>query len=156
MDGWKYMKAEDAISGKEGALYATIDGNVTQVAECKNINAKITKKKADFKALGYRGTQHKATGWDGTGSMVVHYASSKWAKMMIEYAKTGKDKYFKLQVINEDPTSSIGRQTVTLIDVNIDEADIAKLDTEAEFLDETINFTFSDVDMPEEFAEINK
>ena len=83
MDGWKYMKAEDAISGKEGALYATIDGNVTQVAECKNINAKITKKKADFKALGYRGTQHKATGWDGTGSMVVHYASSKWAKMMM-------------------------------------------------------------------------
>ena len=76
--------------------------------------------------------------------------------MMIEYAKTGKDQYFKLQVINEDPTSAIGRQTVTLIDVNIDEADIAKLDTEAEFLDETINFTFSDVDMPEEFAEINK
>ena len=84
------------------------------------------------------------------------FSTSKWAKMMIEYAKTGKDQYFKLQVINEDPTSSIGRQTVTLIDVNIDEADIAKLDTEAEFLDETINFTFSDVDMPEEFAEINK
>lgn len=155
MDGWKYIKAEDAISGKEGALYATIDGSVFQVAECKKIDSKITKKKVDFKALGYRGTQHKATGWDGTGTMVVHYVTSKWKKMMIEYAKTGKDQYFQLQVINEDPTSKIGRQTVTLLDVNINECDVAKLDTEADFLDETISFTFSGVDMPEEFADIN-
>lgn len=154
-DGWKYMKASDAISGKEGALYATIDGNVRQVAECKNISAKITKNKSEFKALGYRGTQHKATGWTGTGTMVIHYASSQWSKMMIDYAKNGTDVYFKLQLINEDPTSSLGRQTVTLIDVNLDEAEVAKLDTEAEFLDQSMNFTFSDVDMTDEFKELN-
>lgn len=155
MDGWKYMKAEDAISGKEGALYATIDGNVRQVAECKNISAKITKNKSQFKSLGHRGTQHKATGWTGAGTLVIHYASSMWAKMMVDYAKSGVDKYFKLQLINEDPTSSIGRQTVVLIDVNLDEAEIAKLDTEAEFLDQSMNFTFSDVEMPDEFKELN-
>ena len=88
MDNWKYMKAEDAISGKEGALYATINGNVSQVAECKSITAKITKNKTEFKALGYRGTQHKATGWSGTGTLVIHYATSKFAKMMIDYANT--------------------------------------------------------------------
>lgn len=155
MDAWSYMKAKDAISGKEGALYATIDGNVTQVAECKNISAKITKNKTEFKALGYRGTQQKATGWTGTGTLVIHYASSRWAKMMIDYAKNGIDTYFKLQVINEDPTSGIGKQTVTLIDVNLDEAEIAKLDTDAEFLDQTMSFTFSDVEMPDEFKPLN-
>lgn len=154
-DAWKYMKAEDAISGKEGALYATIDGNVTQVAECKSITAKITKNKTEFKALGYRGTQHKATGWTGTGTLVIHYATSKFAKMMINYAQNGVDNYFKLQVINEDPTSSIGKQKVTLLDVNLDEAEIAKLDTEAEFLDQSMNFTFSDVDMPDEFDDLD-
>ena len=154
-DNWKYMKASDAISGKEGSLYATIDGNVTQVAECKSITAKITKNKTEFKALGYRGTQQKATGWTGSGTLTIHYASSRWAKMMIDYAKDGTDTYFKLQVINEDPTSSIGKQTVTLIDVNFDEAEIAKLDTEADFLDQTMNFTFSDVEMPDEFSELN-
>lgn len=155
MDAWSYMKAKDAISGKEGALYATIDGNVTQVAECKSITAKITKTKTEFKALGYRGTQQKATGWTGTGTLTIHYASSRWAKMMIDYAKNGVDTYFKLQVINEDPTSGIGKQTVTLIDVNLDEAEIAKLDTEADFLDQTMNFTFSDVEMPDEFKALN-
>lgn len=154
-NNWAYMKAKDAISGKEGSLYATIDGNVIQVAECKSINAKITKNKSEFKALGYRGTQHKATGWSGSGSLTIHYASSRWAKMMIDYAKDGVDTYFKLQIINEDPTSSIGKQTVTLIDVNFDESEIAKIDTNAEFLDETMNFTFSDVEMPDEFKELN-
>ena len=155
MADWSYMKAKDAISGKEGALYATIDGNVTQVAECKSITAKITKTKTEFKALGYRGTQQKATGWTGTGTLTIHYASSRWAKMMIDYAKNGIDTYFKLQVINEDPTSGIGKQTVTLIDVNLDEAEIAKLDTGADFLDQTMNFTFSDVEMPDEFSALN-
>lgn len=154
-ENWSYMKAEDAISGKEGTLYATIDGNVMAVAECKNISAKITKNKTEFKSLGYRGTQHKATGWTGTGTLVIHYASSRWAKMVIDYAKTGKDTYFKLRLTNEDPTSNIGKQVVTLIDCNLDEAEIAKLDTEAEFLDESMNFTFSDVEMPEEFSELN-
>lgn len=155
MDGWNYMKAEDAISGKEGALYANIDGQTVQVAECKNISAKITKNKTEFKALGFRGTQHKATGWSGTGTLVIHYATSKFAKMMIQYAKTGVDKYFTLQIVNEDPTSKIGRQTVNLYDVNLDESEIAKLDTEAEFLDQSMNFTFSDVDMDDEFSDIN-
>lgn len=154
-NNWAYMKASDAISGKEGSLYAKIDGKVIPVAECKSINAKITKNKTEFKALGYRGTQHKATGWSGSGTLTIHYASSRWAKMMIDYAKKGIDTYFKLQIINEDPTSSIGKQTVTLIDVNFDEAEIAKIDTDAEFLDATMNFTFSDVAMPDEFKELN-
>lgn len=154
-DTWKYMKASDGISGKEGTLYATIDGKVVPVAECKSINAKITKNKTEFKALGYRGTQQKATGWTGTGTLTIHYATSRWAKMMVDYAKKGIDTYFKLQITNEDPTSSIGKQTVTLIDVNLDEAEVAKLDTDAEFLDEQMNFTFSDIEMPDEFAEIN-
>ena len=155
VDGWKFMKAEDAISGKEGALYATIDGETIQVAECKNISAKITKNKTEFKALGYRGTQHKATGWTGTGTLVVHYSTSRFAKMMIDYAKNGKDQYFTLQIVNRDPTSEIGKQTINLYDVNLDESEVAKLDTESEFLDQSMNFTFSDIDMLDEFSEIN-
>lgn len=154
VDGWKYMKSSDAISGKEGALYATIDGEVIQVAECKNISAKITKNKSEFKALGYRGTQHKATGWSGTGTLVIHYATSRFIKMMIDYAKSGEDQYFKLQVVNKDPTSSLGTQIINLYDVNLDESEIAKLDTDADFLDQSMNFTFSDVELTKEFSEV--
>ena len=155
-DNWSFMKASDAISGKEGTIYANINGNQTAVAECKSINAKITKNKTEFKALGYRGTQHKATGWTGTGTLVIHYASSRWSKMMIDYAKNGIDTYFTLVIENKDPTSSkLGAQKITLSDCNLDEAEVAKLDTEAEFLDESMNFTFSGIDINESFNDLN-
>lgn len=152
---WEFMKANDTISGKEGELYATIDGKVRMVAECKSINAKITKNKTEFKSLGQRGTQHKAIGWSGTGTLVIHYATSFWAKMMIQYAKTGEDIYFNLQIINSDPSNKakIGSQKITLSDVNMDEAEIAKLDVDADFLDQSMNFSFSGVDITEEFKQ---
>ncbi len=151
-DGWAFMKAADAISGSEGTLYANIDGNVVTVAECKTISAKIQKDKQEFKALGYRGKQHKATGWSGTGSMTVYFVTSMWTKMILKYVKEGVDTYFKLTFTNEDPTAeNTGKQVITLIDVNLDDAEIAKLDTEATFLDQQMNFTFSDIDMSEEF-----
>ena len=151
-DGWEYLKAQDTISGKEGTLYATIDGNIVAVAELTNINAKITKNKKEIKVLGHRGTQYKATGWTGTGQMTIHYVTSMWSKMMLKYVDEGKDTYFKLQCTNEDPTSSAGKQTVTLLDVNLDEDEIIKLDTEADTLDKQMNFTFSDVTMTEAFS----
>ena len=151
-DGWAFMKAADAISGGEGTLYANIDGNVVAVAECKTISAKIQKDKQEFKALGYRGKQHKATGWSGTGSMTVYFVTSMWTKMILKYVKEGVDTYFKLTFTNEDPTAeNTGKQVITLIDVNLDDAEIAKLDPEATFLDQQMNFTFSDIDMSEEF-----
>jgi len=155
MAGWQYMLANDSISGKEGTLYATIGSQRRAVAECKSINAKITKNKTDFKSLGQRGTQHKAMGWTGTGTLVIHYATSFWADMMIKYATTGEDVYFTLEVVNEDPSNKakIGSQKIILMDVNLDEAEIAKLDVDADFLDQSMNFTFSNVSIPEKFRQ---
>lgn len=150
-DNWEYVKAADIISGREATLYANIDGNIIPVADCKTFTSKISKQKKEVKVLGYRGTQHKTTGWSGTGTMTLYHISSVWSKIMLKYVKQGIDTYFKLQCTNYDPTSSVGKQTVTLIDVNLDEDEIAKLDIESEGLEKTTNFTFSDVDMPDEF-----
>jgi hypothetical protein len=105
-----------------------------------------------MKALGRRGTQHKATGWNGTGSMTIYYVTTRFRQLMLDYIKTGKDVYFDIQIVNEDPTSSIGRQTVVLKNVNLDNVIMAKVDTESEFLEEETNFTFDDVDILESFA----
>ena len=52
---------------------------------------------------------------------------------------------------NEDPTSSVGRQTVILKDCNIDGGILTKFDADAEYLDEDMDFTFEDFEMPEAF-----
>ena len=56
-----------------------------------------------------------------------------------------------MQITNEDKTSRAGRQTVILIDCNIDGGILAKFDADGEYLDEDMDFTFEDFKMPETF-----
>jgi len=50
---------------------------------------------------------------------------------------------------------SIGRQTVILKDCNLDGGILTKFDADAEYLDETIDFTFEDFEIPEKFSLLN-
>lgn len=148
------LQAEDAVNGAEGTCTAVINGRVVEIMELMNITATIDKNKSNFKALGSRATQQKANGWSGTGEATVRYVSSRWAKLIIDYVKTGKDTYFDIVVKNEDPGSATGKQVIRLSKCNLDGTDIAKLDIESEFLDQPINFTFSNVDILTPFDEL--
>lgn len=74
---------------------------------------------------------------------------------MRDYKNTGEDIYFDIQVTNEDPTSAAGRQSVILIDCNLDGGVLAKFDAEGSFLEEEISFTFEDFKLVEEFSSLN-
>ena len=71
---------------------------------------------------------------------------------MLRYKNTGEDIYFDIQVTNEDATSSVGRQTVVLKDCNMDGGLLTKFDADAEYLDEDMDFTFEDFEIPEKFT----
>ncbi|MCT4686084.1 phage tail tube protein [Vallitalea sp.] len=146
-----FFKADDTISGQEARAYTTINGQVEEMFYAKNLEATAEKNKAEIKTLGKRGTQHKATGWSGSGSMTIYYATSLFRKMMLDYIKNGKDIYFDIQVVNEDPTSSIGKQTTVLKNVNLDSVIMAQFDVDSDALEEDIDFTFDDVDILDEF-----
>lgn len=62
---------------------------------------------------------------------------------------------FEIQVSNEDPSSSAGRQTITHTGCLIDSSILAKFDAGDSLLDEELAGTFDDWDMPEEFAELS-
>lgn len=146
-----FLKASDTISGQEGRAYATINGQTEEMFYVKTLEATVEKQKAEVKTLGRRGVQHKATGWSGSGSMTIFYTTSRFRELMLQYMQNGIDTYFDIEVTNEDPSSTIGKQTVTLKGVNLDSVIMASLDTEAEALEEEVSFTFEDVDMPVSF-----
>ncbi|MFB5267084.1 phage tail tube protein [Paenibacillus enshidis] len=146
-----FLKASDTISGQEGRAYATINGQVEEMFYVKTLEATVEKQKAEVKTLGRRGVQHKATGWSGSGSMTIFYMTTRFRQMMLDYMKTGVDQYFDIEVTNEDPTSSIGKQTVTLKGVNLDSVIMASLDTESDALEEEVSFTFEDVEIGNAF-----
>jgi len=147
-----FLRAGDTISGQEGKATAKIDGIITDMFYLKNLEATFEKNKAEIKTLGKRGTQHKTTGWAGSGSMNIYYVTSIFRKMALQYAKTGKDIYFDITVTNEDPTSTIGAQTIVLYNCNLDNTVLAKLDVDADALDEDVDFTFDDFDILDEFG----
>lgn len=147
-----FLVAGDTLSGNAGKATAVINGSVENLFFLKKIEAKFDKEKAEIKALGKRGTQHKATGWKGTGSMSIYYMTTLFRKLALTYAKKGKDTYFDITVTNEDETSTIGAQTVVLYNCNIDNTILATLDTESDALEESIDFTFDDFDILDEFG----
>jgi len=142
------------ISGKRGIITATIDGNVVELAEVKNINANIAFNKTEYNVLGDPATRHKPAGWTGTGSATYHYVTSRWTKMIIDAAKTGKHVFFTMIITNDDPGSSSGTQTIKLGQCNIDGGDIAAIDVDTELLESSFDYTFSEVDGLEYFNEI--
>ncbi|WP_010279843.1 phage tail tube protein [Paenibacillus senegalensis] len=146
-----FLRARDTISGQEGRAYATINGNIEEMFYIKTLEATVEKEKAEIKTLGRRGTQHKAIGWSGTGSMTIYYVTSRFRQMMYEYMRNGVDTYFDIKIINQDPASSIGTQEVVLKDVNLNSVVMASLDTESEALEEEVEFTFENIEISRSF-----
>lgn len=146
------MSAKDTVSASLAECFATIGGNRYNLMQAINLEAKMEKTKSEVPILGKTGKGNKTSGWKGTGSATFHYNTSIFRELLYRYKETGEDTYFDIQVTNEDPTSSIGRQTIILKDCNIDGGILAKFDADAEYLDEDLDFTFEDWEMPEKFS----
>ena len=146
------MKAKDTISAKLAECFITIGKNRYNFMQAINLEASLEKTKSEVPILGKTGTGNKATGWKGTGSATFHYNTSIFREMLLNYKNTGEDVYFDIQIANDDPTSAAGRQTIVLVDCNIDGGILAKFDADGEYLDEEFDFTFEDFKMPEKFS----
>ena len=151
-----FLKASDTISGQEAVATMNIkntDGttSVENMFWAKNLEASAEIQKTEVHTLGKRGAQNKPNGWAGSGNMTIYYVTSLFRRMVLDYIKTGKPVYFDITVTNEDPGSTVGAQTVVLKNCSLDSIILAKFDVEAEVLDESIDFTFDDVDILGEF-----
>ena len=142
------------LDGRRGVITAVIDGSVVELAEIKNITATVTKRKTEYYVLGDPATRNKSAGWTGTGSATYHYVTSRWTKMLIDYAKTGVDVYFSMVITNDDPGSSAGRQSIKLGQCNINGGSVAIVDIGSDLLENSFEFTFAEVDNLELFNEL--
>ncbi len=148
------MKAKDSISAKLAECFVTIEGNRYNFMQAIKLEAKFEKTKVEVPILGQTGKGNKSTGWKGTGSATFHFNTSIFRRLLERFKNTGEDVYFEIQITNEDPTATIGRQSIVLIDCNIDGGILAKFDATADYLEEDMNFTFEDFKMPETFKEL--
>ena len=150
------MHARDAIHGAQGRAYVTIDGNRYLFAQLINLEARMDKTKTQVPIMGRVSKGNKSTGAEYSGSATFHFNTSMFRKLLKRYKDTGEDVYFDIQITNEDGSAKVGRQTTILIDCNLDGGILASLDADAEYLEDSIDFTFEDWDMPEEFTTLQE
>lgn len=148
------MMGKDTLAASLAQCFITINGRRYNFMQAINLEAKLEKVKTKVPILGKPGRGNKANGWQGTGSATFHYNTSVFRQMLLDYKDTGRDTYFEIQIINEDPTSDAGRQEIVLLDCNIDGGILAKFDADGEYLDEDMDFTFEDFSMPGSFDDL--
>lgn len=147
-----YTRLSDTISAREGKAYITIDGQNRELFEISALTAQIELNVQERRMLGHRMTQHKVVGATGTGSMTMYFMNSQMLNHAIKYLRTGNYKGLKIQVKNEDPQSTVGRQEVVLLNVILATIPVATLDDQS---DDPItfdtDFTFDDIENLQSF-----
>lgn len=107
-----YLLAKDTVNGAEGKIFLTIDGRNIEVACMRNITTNADIRSNDMRVIGTRTIQNKNNGAKLTGKGNIYYGTNIWTDMVLQYIQTGVMPEFDLQITNNDPTTSIGSQSM--------------------------------------------
>lgn len=149
------MNALDAVAGSQASAYITLNGTRYNFMQLTSFESSMEVEVTEVPILGKTGKGNKPAGWTGTWSGTAHYNQSIIRQILLEYKRTGYMPPFDIQVSNEDATSSAGRQTIILKNCLTKGGILAKFEADAEILDEDIEGTFDDWEMPEQFTVLN-
>lgn len=148
------LNAKDTVHGSLAKCYVTIDGRRYNFMNLIEFESKAEVKIAEVSILGKVNKGHKPAGINNTWQGKAHYNQSHLRILADDYQKTGAMPYFEIQVTNEDPTSAVGRQTITHKDCLCSSFILAKFMAGEDVLEEDLSGTFESWDMPEKFKEL--
>lgn len=142
-----FLLERDALNGKSGRAFLTINGRNVEMFGLKKIQCDAEFQEADFKVVGTNLIQKNTTGVSLTGSATVYYGTPEFLDMLKTYLKTGVLPYFTVQITNENKGGTVGRQTVVLYNVKLQKLPIAILDADAEHLTMDVSFSYTNIEV---------
>lgn len=148
-------RSQYAVSSKEATGFIKLGGQNYPLFYAKKLEAKLEKNKKELTPLGQRFAGSKTLSCKGTGTLTIYEITSFYKEMFLDYALNGIDRYFDLQVINDDPTSPAGREVKVIKDCNFDSINFAYFDGEDNVLEQELPFTFEGVELLEKFKPIS-
>lgn len=148
-----FLLERDALNGKSGSAFATINGENHEMFGMKKFQSDVEFQESDFKVVGTTLVQKKTTGVSLTGTMTIYYGTPHFLRLLQEYLKTGKLPYFTLQITNDDPSTSVGSQTVVLYNVKLQKLPVAMLDADADFQEMEVSFSYTNIEVLDWFKD---
>ena len=147
------MDDQIVVNGTEARVYLLFpDGRRKIWANLTKFNVQIDYSKTQYPVLGMRTKPSRKGAGTITGSLTQHYNCSEFREAALEYQNSGVDSSYDVQIVNEDPNSGVGRQSVILYGLNFDSIPLAMLDTESEYLTEDLSFTANSFDIENSFS----
>lgn len=147
-----YLRIDDTISGNEGKVFATINNSNRELFETASLRAQLNLRVIEKNILGHKMTQHKVVGATGTGSASLYFMNSEQLNQYIDFIKTGKRPQTKLQVKNENPNSTIGKQEVVLLNVIFATIPVAAVEESDDPITFDSDFTYDGIENLESFV----
>lgn len=142
-----FLLEKDALNGKQGKAIATINGQNQELFGAKKVQTDAEFQESDFKVIGTTLVQKKTTGVNLTGTMTIYYGTPIFIKMVQDYIKTGKMTFFNLQIENDDPATSVGKQTVVYYNCKLNKVPLSILDSDSDFLEEEVGFSYTSIEV---------
>lgn len=142
-----FLLERNALNGKSGSGFMTIDGENHEMFGLKKFQSNAEFQESDFKVVGTTLVQKKTTGVSLSGSMTIYYGSPYFLRLLQEYLRTGKLPYFTIQITNDDPTTSVGTQTVVFYNVKLQKLPVAMLDADSDFLEMEVGFSYTGIEV---------
>ena len=138
-----FLLERDTLNGAAGKAVIIQDGQVKDLFGAKNVKTQAEISSSDMKVIGTKKAQQKPGSVKQTGTMTVYYGTPLFLEMLAQYVRTGVMPYFNLQVTNDDPTTTVGVQTVAYYDCKLTGTiPLSVLDAEADMLTMDVSFSY--------------
>ena len=149
----RFLLARDTVNGAEGQIFITVNGKNTEIAGMRNISTVASIQSADMRVIGTRKIQDKHNGVKLTGTGNIYYGSNLFIDMVLQYVHTGVMPEFDIQIVNNDPATSIGTQNMVYTGCMLTgDIPLSVLNDEEAMLNYDFNFTIGDVSRLEKFS----
>lgn len=136
----------DTLAASEGKAYITINGQNRELFEVQSIRAQLDFIVQERRMLGHRMTQHKVVGVTGTGSTTLYFMNSQQLNEALRYIRTGTRVPIKIQLRNEDPQTTVGKQEVVLSNVIFSTVPVAAYEESDDPITFDSDLTFDDIE----------
>ena len=147
-----FLLERDTLNGAAGKAVITRDGQVQELFGAKNVKTQAEITSSDMKVIGTKKAQQKPGSVKQTGTMTVYYGTPLFLDMLAQYTRTGVMPYFNLQVTNDDPTTSVGVQTVAYYNCKLTGTiPLSVLDADVDMLTVDASFTYEDFELLSSF-----
>ena len=140
-----FLLERDTLNGAAGKAVIIQDGQIQELFGAKNVKTQAEITSSDMKVIGTKKAQQKPGAVKQTGTMTVYYGTPLFLAMVYQYIRTGVMPYFDLQTTNDDPTTTVGVQTVVYYNCKLTGTiPLAVLDADADMLTMDVSFSYED------------